>query len=210
MFKRKSKVQDETKSPKDPKSRRRKWLVLSIIGNILLVSGVAIASGTAVVVHESDTNPNFCGTCHLMQSHVTSYLEGNNLDHVHAEAGVECKDCHDYPLEEEIKAGIDYLTGNYEVDETGELPKRDFGDQICTKCHISLEHVATLTDYLYFNPHGTRMGTFTCNTCHLSHSEQIDYCNECHEAPGQRILGDDTPHEQIGKPVSKYGGMYGS
>ena len=211
MFKRKSKTQDEAApaTASRSKSRRQKWIILSVVGNILLVTGIVTAAGTAVVVHQSDTNPNFCGTCHIMQGHVESYLNGNNLDNLHMQAGVQCKDCHDYPLDEEIKAGIKFATSDYEVDENGELPKRDFGDQICTQCHISLEHVARHTDNLYYNPHGTRMGTFPCSTCHQSHGPQIDYCSECHENGGQRMYGDDTPHEQTGKPVSPYGSMYG-
>lgn len=218
MFKRKSKTQDEPVqgettpdiTTSQPKSRKkRNWLIFSIVANVLLVSGIISAAGTAVVVHESDTNPEFCGTCHLMQSHVDSYLNGEHLDNLHMQAGVGCKDCHDYPLDEEIRAGIAFVTNDYEVDENGELFKRDFGDEICTQCHISLEHVATLTDNLYYNPHGTRMGTFPCATCHQSHGPQIDYCSECHTNGGQRMYGDETPHEQTGKPESPYGSMYG-
>jgi len=208
MFRRKTTPTLSPNASAAPK--KRDWLKISFFANIALIIVLGSYAGVSTVVHQSDTNPNFCGSCHVMQSHVTSYFTSGNLDSAHAEAGVLCKDCHDYPLSEEIRAGVAFLSGNYVVDENGELLRRDFGDEICTQCHISLENVALSTDFLYYNPHGTRMGTFTCNTCHISHGEQIDYCSGCHENGGQRMLGDETPREEVlGRPVSPYAGMYG-
>ena len=202
MFKRKPKPQSPTTPTPSGASRKLNWLKVSLVANTVILIVVAVWVAGAAVVHQSDTNPSFCATCHIMESHVTSYLTGDNLDHKHAEAGVLCKDCHDYPLSEEIRAGIDFLTTNYELDENGELSQRDFGDEICTQCHVSMEHVALKTDFLYYNPHDSGMGIFTCNTCHLSHSEQIDYCSECHTNGGQRMLGDTTPRaEQLGEDM---------
>lgn len=221
MFKKKSKDEattlnasdetiDETTVETAEPTNSRKWFRISVFANIVVLIGIVIFAASAFVINQSNTNPEFCASCHIMEKNVTSYLTSNNLDNSHAEAGVMCKDCHDYPLEAEIDAGIKYVTGNYVVDESGELFKRDFGDEICTQCHISLENVALSTDFLFYNPHGTVMGTFECSTCHVSHGEQIDYCSECHEDTGQRMIGDTTPRdEQIHKPVSKYSGMYG-
>ena len=210
MFKRKPTAKAETNASPPGKPRRRiNWLKVSIAGHIVTLLGIVLLIASVEVVHQSDTNPSFCASCHLMESHVTGYLTGDNLDHVHAEANVTCKDCHNYPLSEEIQAGIDYLTGNYEVDDSGELLKRDFGDQICAQCHGTMADVAISTDFLRFNPHNSGMGEFTCNTCHLSHGEQIDYCSECHTNGGQRMIGDTTPRkEQLGDSLpapSPYG-----
>ncbi|MCC6615103.1 MAG: cytochrome c3 family protein [Anaerolineae bacterium] len=202
MFTRKPRNPDETSTTKPPERKKRNWLKISLIANAVLLIAVGAYAATAAVVHQSDTNPNFCASCHVMQSKVTSYYTSGNLDNAHAAAGVMCKDCHDYPLDAEIAAGVNYVTGNYVRDENGELPQRDFGDEICTQCHISLEHVALSTDFLFRNPHGTEMGVFTCNTCHISHGEQIDYCSECHDNGGQRMIGDTTPRsELIGIPA---------
>jgi hypothetical protein len=211
MFKRKPKTPDETNPPSLPARKRTNWLRISIFANIAILIVVAGVSGAAVILHQSDTDPNFCATCHIMQPNVTSYLTGDNLDHVHYEAGVQCKECHsDYGIPEEVASGIRFVTNDYELDENGVLAKRDFGDEICTQCHVSLAHVAVQTDFLYYNPHGTRMGTFPCNTCHLSHGEQIDYCSECHTNGGQRMIGDTTPREEVlGEPVNPYGSMFG-
>lgn len=155
------------------------------------------------MLHESDTNPNFCSSCHIMQPNVESYLTSNHLDHVHAEAGVECKECHsDYSIPDEIVSGVHYLTGNYELDDDGLLPKQEFDDEICTQCHVSLENVALQTDFLKFNPHTTTMGYFSCTTCHNSHADQFDQCNECHYSDQRMIEDTTTPREeQLGEDI---------
>lgn len=211
MFKRKSKTANEENTTTAAEPKRRNWLPIMIAANIVLVIGIAVFAGSAVVIHQSDTNPEFCASCHIMQPNVTSYLTSNNLDNVHAEAGVMCKDCHsDYQIPQEIEGAVNFLTGSYIVDENGELPQRTFGDQICTQCHISREYMERATDFLFYNPHGTLMGVFECSTCHISHGEQRDYCSECHTNGGQRMIGDDTPREEVlGKPVSHYSGMFG-
>ncbi len=188
------------------KKRKINWGKASIAANIALLVAVILVAAGAVIIHESDTNPEFCGTCHIMQDKVTSYMEGTYLDHIHAESGVMCKDCHsDYTIPDEIQGGIAYITNNYEVDENGALPVRDFGDEICTQCHISRENVERQTDYLYYNPHFTAMGIFTCNTCHPSHAEHIDYCSTCHLNGGQRMIGDTTPRKRtLGEEIRVY------
>lgn len=198
MFKRKSNSQHETGGVTVPTRNYKRWLGISIIGYIVILVLVFIGSGAAVVINASNTDPNFCSTCHLMQSHVTSYLTGNHLDHVHEQAGVECKDCHDYDVPQEITAAVDYLTKNYTVDTSGELAKRDFGDEICTKCHVSMDHVALATDFLYRNPHAhADMGGLHCSQCHVSHAAQIDFCSECHDNGGQRMIEDTTPRTEV-------------
>ncbi len=100
------------------------WLKISISANIILV---ILAVGFLIgmeILNQSDTNPNFCATCHnVMDKKVNSYLTGPNLDQVHALAGVQCKECHDDPVSAEIAGGIKYKTGNYEVGANGQLPK---------------------------------------------------------------------------------------
>jgi len=133
-----------------------------------------------------------------MQPNVTSYLTSSNLDHVHAQAGVQCKGCHDYPLSAEISSGIKYVTGNYEVDKNGEIASRKFDDKMCLQCHISYDHIAQLTDYLPRNPHDSHNGQMPCSTCHVSHGQQIDYCAQCHDNGGQRMIGQPvTPRGTI-------------
>jgi nitrate/TMAO reductase-like tetraheme cytochrome c subunit len=187
MANQKDKQQAET--PLDTKKKKPNWLKISVITNIVIVAVAAIALAGVAVLNQSNTNPEFCATCHLMKSHVDSYMKGPNLDHVHEQAGVQCKQCHDYGVVAEITSGIKYVTGNYTVDAKGELAKRKFDEKMCTKCHISEAHVATLTDFLPRNPHDSHNGELPCNTCHVSHGTQIDFCSECHDNGGQRMIG---------------------
>jgi nitrate/TMAO reductase-like tetraheme cytochrome c subunit len=206
MFKRKSEKKTE-KQAEEPlegavpvqKSRRPNWGKIGIITSIVLIAGIAFSLAGMVVINQSDTNPNFCATCHIMQTNVTSYLTSVNLDHVHEQAGVECKECHNYPLSAEISSGIKFVTGNYAKDENGNVKARKYGDELCTKCHISLDHVATLTDFLFRNPHASHFPDLACSTCHVAHGTQIDYCSTCHSNGGQRMIGEPIePRGTIG------------
>lgn len=177
---------------KEKKVKPRKninWIKVLLKSNISIVILIGISLGSMAVIHESDTNPSFCASCHIMQPNVTSYLNSNNLDHVHEQAGVECKDCHDYPVSAEISSGVNFLMGNYEVNEEGALIKRTYSNEMCLDCHISDKNLATTTDYLFRNPHLSHWGYLPCSDCHISHGEQIDYCSGCHDNGGQRMTG---------------------
>ena len=194
-----------TTTPPSSEAERPKkinWAKVSFIANIVLIAGILIALGAAEVIHQSNTNPNLCGLCHIMRPHVESYLTSNYLDNIHQQAGVECKDCHDYPIPAEIASAVRYVTGSYVVTEEGVLPKRTLDEEMCTRCHISLEHVAQSTDFLWRNPHNApTMGEYACLDCHVSHGEQIDVCGECHDNGGQRLIGRPiTPRGTIGGP----------
>jgi cytochrome c nitrite reductase small subunit len=166
--------------------KKTNWFKISIIANIVIILGIGFALISVEIIHQSDTNPAFCKTCHLMDSHVDSYLNGNTLDNVHAQAGVQCKECHsEYKIPQEIASGIKFITGNYDP----ELPRRKYGDENCLQCHISMDHLADQTDYLERNPHLSHFGDLACRTCHISHGEQIDYCGQCHDNGGQRMTG---------------------
>jgi hypothetical protein len=104
-------------------------------------------------------------------------------------------------LPAEIRSGVKFLTGNYTVDKSGNLQPVKFTDAMCTKCHISDQHVATLTDFLARNPHDSHNLELPCNTCHVSHGAQIDYCAQCHDNGGQRM---------IGQPIQSRGTLSGS
>jgi hypothetical protein len=189
MFRRKQKSQVETENPTQAGAKPSRWIKVSIYANIAVLAILVVAAAGGYLYYQSNTNPKMCDTCHLMDSHVQSYLTSTNLDHVHDQAGVQCKDCHDYPVSAEISSGIKFITGNYTTDSAGNLPRRKFDDAMCLKCHISYQHVAQLTDFLTRNPHDSHNGEMPCNTCHISHGQQIDFCSQCHDNGGQRMIG---------------------
>jgi hypothetical protein len=189
MFTKKKKIKDETPLVDQAGQKPSRWFKISIYANIAVLAILVIAGAGGYLYYQSNTNPHLCATCHLMDSHVQSYLTSSNLDHVHEQAGVQCKDCHDYPISAEISSAIKYVTGNYTTDSTGNLIRRRFDDAMCLKCHISYQHVAQLTDFLARNPHDSHNGEMPCNTCHISHGQQIDFCSQCHDNGGQRMIG---------------------
>ena len=171
---------------KKKKKRLGVWAILGIIAGVLVVVGGA---GGGYLIHLSNTSPQFCATCHIMDYNVTSYLTSNDLDNVHFQAGVQCKECHDYPVPAEIRSGVKFILGDYTVDDEGKLIPVTYGNDMCFQCHISYDHMADSTDYLTHNPHNSHNGELPCKTCHVSHGDQVDYCSQCHTNTNQRILG---------------------
>jgi nitrate/TMAO reductase-like tetraheme cytochrome c subunit len=196
-----SKTGESLETDSTPKTKKKtNWLKISVIVNGVIILGVAVALGAMAILHQSDTNPQFCGTCHIMDEYVESYTSGTNMDSVHAKAGVQCKECHSaYGIPEEIESGFKFVTGNY--DPT--VPQRKFDDDMCTQCHISLDFVADQTDYLRRNPHRSHTSDLKCRTCHISHGEQIDYCSQCHDNGGQRMIGDEIV-PRVDNPYDDY------
>ncbi len=187
MFKnKKNKDSDLDQNIKAPGITRNKWVRISFYANVVFIVFVIIAGTSATLLHQSDTNPNFCGVCHNMQDHVDSYLNSNKLDNIHYQANVQCKECHfEYTVPDEILSGIKFVTGDYDKN----MPKRKYSDDMCLECHISMEYHANRTDFLEKNPHFSHWPDLKCTTCHLSHEEQVNYCDDCHDDGGQRMTG---------------------
>ncbi len=179
----------EKETPKVKKSNQQGWTIGGIAVVVLILVVVGITTGGSLV-YLSNTSPEFCGSCHIMQKNVKSYLSSNHMDHVHAQANVQCKDCHDYSIPAEIYSGISYAIGNYTVNSKGELLKVSYTDDMCLKCHISDDYMANATDFLHRNPHKNHNGDLDCKACHISHGEQINYCGTCHDNGGQRMTGE--------------------
>jgi nitrate/TMAO reductase-like tetraheme cytochrome c subunit len=178
-------VETPAETPHEDKRKKLKIRITttSILFAICIIMVIGI-SGFSFHIYIK-TNPGFCSTCHNMASHVTSYLTSNHMDNVHAQAGVMCKDCHsDFTVLDETQSLVKYVTGDYKKVFT----KRKYGDDMCLQCHISMEHLAMQTSYLVRNPHASHWPDLKCVTCHISHGNQVNYCAQCHENGGQRMI----------------------
>ncbi len=189
---------EETKKEVKPKRNLFKKGEVGFVALIILIF-LVIAGGASggYLLHLSNTSPEFCSTCHVMDRNVSSYMTSNHLDNVHFQAGVQCKDCHDYPVSAEIASGVNFLVGNYSVGPDGELLKVEYDDQMCLDCHISVEFMARATDFLARNPHDNHNDDLNCRTCHMSHEAQIDFCSSCHTNGGQRMIEDEATERGV-------------
>ncbi|MGA9349664.1 MAG: cytochrome c3 family protein [Anaerolineae bacterium] len=168
----------------EPESKPIGWTRLALI---VALSMNVVALGVLSLDHHARTNPRSCAFCHNMEAHVVSYLSSNHLDNIHYQANVGCKDCHTgYSLMAELKSAWRYLRGDYEE----VFSQRVFSQEVCNRCHISMEYQANRTDFLVRNPHLSHWPDLVCGDCHLAHDKQIDYCANCHDNGGQRMTGE--------------------
>jgi cytochrome c nitrite reductase small subunit len=154
----------------------RKTLI--IIAALIIVVG---AGGAAALVKASDY-PAFCNTCHIMKSYYTSWHDSNLLANQHAEADVECHDCHQATIATQAHEGIAYITGNYKTP----LEKRQFSRDFCLKCHsesggaTTFEQAKAATNFEESNPHDSHNGEQDCTLCHNMHRQSEVMCAQCH------------------------------
>ncbi len=171
----------QEKKTKKPKSSLNKWMVAFLV---IVVINLGVV-GFMAIDHQSNVNPQFCASCHNMESHVDSYLNSNHLDQKHFQAGVECKECHsDYTKIEQSKSLVNYVLKNYDE----KFSRIKVEDDMCLQCHIGGENLAAKTDFLVRNPHESHWPNAKCADCHRSHDSQIDYCARCHDNGGQRMI----------------------
>lgn len=146
--------------------------VLFITALVLLFIGGA--AGAALL--KASDNPSFCNTCHIMKPYYQSWQESNLLANKHAEAEVECHDCHAASISTQLKEGFTYLTGTYQVP----LEKRVFEKEFCLECHDDFEAIKNATSFKEGNPHDSHNGEQECNLCHNMHQPSQVMCSQCH------------------------------
>ncbi|MBI5549550.1 MAG: cytochrome c3 family protein [Deltaproteobacteria bacterium] len=156
---------------------------------MILAAAIAILGGTAIATERKlSAEPEGCASCHLMRRYVDGFQGGRDLDAAHARAGVSCTDCHQgYTLAARAKTAAAQVVG---AAGDGPLARRRFDDAMCNRCHVSMEHQAARTDFLFRNPHRSHWPELGCADCHLGHARQVDFCSGCHDNGGQRMTGD--------------------
>jgi len=155
---------------------------------LIVAAGLLVAIAVAAIAVERlySSAPEGCAGCHVMRRYVESFNAGRDLDAAHARASVGCYDCHQgYSLPTRARTAALYAFG-----AVGAPSRRRYDDAMCDRCHVSMGHVAGHTDLLFRNPHRSHWLELACADCHLAHAAQFDFCSQCHDNGGQRMIGD--------------------
>ena len=149
------------------------WPILSAVMAVLV-----IAFGNFAMVTVEKFPHVACSPCHVMDPYVVGYESEELLSHVHQKAGVECIDCHENGIEDKIQETVWYVTDDFDDPPY----KRDFGNEMCTKCHDDLDRIKIKTDEGDgINPHDSHLGDLNCADCHKMHTKSKASCSECHD-----------------------------
>jgi hypothetical protein len=152
---------------------------------IILVAVVVLAvlgAGGGALAWQQSKNPAFCANCHIIEPYYEGWEDSDLLAHAHAEAGVECKDCHVTTPMDAAGEAFSYVTGSYE----DPLKERKFPMEECFVCHEHgsyeeiIEMTSDLEEEVGANPHDSHYGEMECYLCHKMHRPSEDYCAECH------------------------------
>jgi len=155
--------------------KQPKFIILLCLA-ILIIGGIGYAA-----MEKVSANPAFCASCHNMQSHYDSYAQGDLLAKKHADADVTCHDCHEPSMAQQMDEGIKFVTGNYE----DPLPKYEYSNDQCLKCHDFAKVKEKTAHYGAENPHDSIHDegneTPQCYQCHsVHHKQSMDKCTSCH------------------------------
>ncbi len=179
--------------------KRTVWL---IVGAVVVVLG----GGGGIAAWEYHEQPQFCGTCHIMDTYLESWESPELLAGAHAEAGIECLECHVPTIQQQIEEVVKTITKDYE----DPLEQRQFEKEWCFQCHEHGSYAALIertSDYEYLgvqvinphavtidlsivesrvSPHETEGDAPECYRCHEMHGESegesasLTYCFGCH------------------------------
>ena len=157
---------------------RKRIVVIAVLLGIVVVGGVG-----AVGLWTYHEQPQFCGTCHIMDPYLESWQSSDYGAAAHAAADVTCLECHVPTVEQQVNELVVYMQGDFTVP----LEELEVADEFCYDCHLPNEHtsyeeVIQLTAGLELNPHDSHLGEMDCATCHKTHRASEDYCAQCHGA----------------------------
>ncbi|MCI8468712.1 MAG: cytochrome c3 family protein [Eggerthellaceae bacterium] len=201
----------EAKEPSPKRLTQKTRMVIGVVAAVVIVAAVGL-----FVWHEQ---PSFCSAiCHTpMDPYLPTYEAepgqashdkwGNDVPDAsgmmaathRVEADADCMACHVPTLGEQVSEGFAWVSGGYEVINTGAyqnaLMERSLSeltaargvdqDQFClgSGCHdMTRDELEELTSDRAFNPHSSAHGDVSCGTCHKAHRQSVMYCTKCHDA----------------------------
>lgn len=166
------------------KHHRRAWITGGVVAVVVIVGGMGFWNW--------HSQPQFCAICHPMDSYYESFISSGYMANLHGQSEVECLDCHEPTISQQVTELWSFITGDYE----NPLPEMEYATEDCLGCHMdnsshkSWEEVIALTeDYQErtdFNPHNPPEAPWhltdpDCQVCHKSHKVSMLYCSSCHE-----------------------------
>jgi len=179
---------------------KKRIVVIGVLLGVVVIGGVG-----AVAAWKYHEQPQFCGTCHIMDPYVASWQASDLGAHAHAVEDVACLDCHEPTVQQQVDELVVYLQGDFAVP----LEERQLGTQFCFDCHLPNEHtsyeeVIQLTAGLELNSHDSHLGEMDCEICHKTHKLSEDYCAQCHgpvaTGPGWTTEVTTTAEVQVWAP----------
>ena len=130
-----------------------------------------------------------CALCHVTVSYVESLEDTDLLAYAHAQEGLDCLDCHELAVLEQVHEGA--VAGT-------PIRALRVENEFCFDCHVANEHtsyeqvIGRTEDYIIedqeINPHDPHAGLeqqqVECRYCHKMHKESplIGGCYACHHA----------------------------
>lgn len=137
---------------------------------------VLLAGGSLAMVTVEKIPQLACSPCHVMAPYVEAYEESDLLAHAHAQAQVNCIDCHENGIDDKIQETVWYVTDDFDDPPL----KRAFPNEMCTKCHKDIDQIVAKTDFGDANPHNSHLGDLVCSDCHKMHAKSHAKCADCH------------------------------
>ena len=176
---------------------------------VVVVVIVVIAGGGGIAYGVFHSNPKFCNfICHTpMDPYVESFLENKSINpmqadntaplsvtnHKNSDKKLVCLDCHQDGLDAQIREGLAWISGNYELPLDLRIiykqPKEDSTDRsgldFCLRpeCHegvASYDDLKKITADMERNPHNNHNGNQNCFVCHQTHEQSVMFCTQCH------------------------------
>jgi nitrate/TMAO reductase-like tetraheme cytochrome c subunit len=182
---------------------------LVVVGLLLAAVVLAIIIGLGWGVLAYTSTPDFCNSCHVMNTRFVSWQRSPHM------AAATCIACHSEPgWWGEMKAhlnGARYLVVMLTGEMSGPLIRAEVGDVSCLHCHPPEQLPETVRNHRILHAKHMGMGLH-CGDCHagLVHGTlyggqarpAMALCVECHAQRSPLLAGCTTCHVQLAIPAA--------
>lgn len=147
-----------------------KYIFLSI----LILLGLGVILGGYRFYHYIENDPDFCGSCHIMETAVKAWKEGPHKK-------INCHACHQQNFHDRVRIVWRWATSNVEKIP----PHTQLNRAVCENCHLNeTTQWAQIRNTAGHDVHVVR-AKLECLSCHLPslHATQpkAEDCIKCHD-----------------------------